>query len=408
MPFDVSRILQDSVPAKEMTSPENGPRTAETIGSEIRYLSHQAKCMTVWFGVEIGKRLAEAKAMVGHGGWLDFLKNETEFSKSSAARFMQIAKEYGNNSNFPTLGNLSVSNALQLLAVPAEEREEFAEAVDAENLSARELEQAIRERDEARKQLEAERAASEGTALKLADITSALDAEKEKTEKIRREFTANVSHELKTPLTTISGYAQMISNGMAKAEDIKEFGRKIEKESDRLLTLIDDIINLSNIDEQGSIENPENIDLSLVTEEAICVLEKAAKERGIQIYYTKIPTFIKGNVTLVSELVYNLLDNAIKYNKDNGKITVFVGESAKGVELSVKDTGIGIPPEDTERIFERFYRVDKSHSKKVGGTGLGLSIVKHVCACHNATIRVKSKVGKGTTIYVTFPNNVNN
>lgn len=234
------------------------------------------------------------------------------------------------------------------------------------------------------------------------------NAEKEKTEKIRREFTANVSHELKTPLTTISGYAQMISNGMAKAEDIKEFGRKIEKESDRLLTLIDDIINLSNIDEQGSVENPENIDLSLVTEEAICVLEKAAKERGIQIYYTKIPTFIKGNVTLVSELVYNLLDNAIKYNKDNGKITVFVGESAKGVELSVKDTGIGIPPEDTERIFERFYRVDKSHSKKVGGTGLGLSIVKHVCACHNATIRVKSKVGKGTTIYVTFPNNVNN
>ena len=215
------------------------------------------------------------------------------------------------------------------------------------------------------------------------------NAEKEKTEKIRREFTANVSHELKTPLTTISGYAQMISNGMAKAEDIKEFGRKIEKESDRLLTLIDDIINLSNIDEQGSVENPENIDLSLVTEEAICVLEKAAKERGIQIYYTKIPTFIKGN-------------------KDNGKITVFVGESAKGVELSVKDTGIGIPPEDTERIFERFYRVDKSHSKKVGGTGLGLSIVKHVCACHNATIRVKSKVGKGTTIYVTFPNNVNN
>ena len=234
------------------------------------------------------------------------------------------------------------------------------------------------------------------------------NAEKEKTEKIRREFTANVSHELKTPLTTISGYAQMISNGMAKAEDVKEFGRKIEKESDRLLTLIDDIINLSNLDEQRSIENPENIDLSLVTEEAICVLEKAAKERGIQIYYTKIPTFIKGNVTLVSELVYNLLDNAIKYNKDNGKITVFVGESAKGVELSVKDTGIGIPPEDTERIFERFYRVDKSHSKKVGGTGLGLSIVKHVCACHNATIRVKSKFGKGTTIYVTFPNNVNN
>ncbi len=189
MPFDVSRILQAAAPApKDMTPPETGPRTAETLGSEIRYLSHQAKCMTVWFGVEIGKRLAEAKAMVGHGGWLDFLKNETEFSKSSAARFMQIAKEYGNNSNFPTLGNLSVSNALQLLAVPAEEREEFAEAVDAENLSARELEQAIRERDEARRQLEAERAA-----LKLADITSALDAEKEKTAALRERTDAQAA-----------------------------------------------------------------------------------------------------------------------------------------------------------------------------------------------------------------------
>ncbi len=194
MAFDVSRILQDAAPTpKDMTLSETGPRTAETIGSEIRYLSHQAKCMTVWFGVEIGKRLAEAKAMVGHGGWLDFLKNETEFSKSSAARFMQIAKEYGNNSNFPTLGNLSVSNALQLLAVPAEEREEFAEAVDAENLSARELEQAIRERDEARRQLEAERAASESAALKLADVTFALDAEKEKTAALRERTDAQAA-----------------------------------------------------------------------------------------------------------------------------------------------------------------------------------------------------------------------
>lgn len=231
--------------------------------------------------------------------------------------------------------------------------------------------------------------------------------EKAEAEKIRREFTANVSHELKTPLTTISGYAQMINNGMAKPEDINEFGRKIEKESDRLLTLIDDIINLSNLDERTGIEKPEDVDLSLITEEAIYVLEKAAKERGIQIFYSKTPTFIQGNATLISELVYNLLDNAVKYNKDNGKITVFVGETAEGVELSVKDSGIGIPKEDTERIFERFYRVDKSHSKKVGGTGLGLSIVKHVCACHNARIRVKSIVGKGTTIYVTFPQQMN-
>ena len=232
--------------------------------------------------------------------------------------------------------------------------------------------------------------------------------QKAETEKIRREFTANVSHELKTPLTTISGYAQMINNGMAKIEDISEFGKKIEKEADRLLTLIDDIINLSSLDEKTRLEEAETIDLSLITEETICQLEKAAKEKGIQIFYSKTPAVISGNPTLIGELVYNLVDNAIKYNKENGKITVFVGETVDGVELSVKDTGIGIPQEDTERIFERFYRVDKSHSKKVGGTGLGLSIVKHICACHNAKIRVKSTVGKGTTMYVTFSNDINN
>lgn len=227
--------------------------------------------------------------------------------------------------------------------------------------------------------------------------------EKAETEKIRRDFTANVSHELKTPLTTISGYAQMINNGMAKPEDVNEFAKKIEKESDRLLKLIDDIINLSHLDESNGIENPERVDLAAVTEEIISVLEKSATERGIQIFYSHTPAFIIGNPTLIGELVYNLADNAVKYNKENGKITVFVGETADGVELSVKDTGIGIPDEDTERIFERFYRVDKSRSKRVGGTGLGLSIVKHVCACHGAGIRIKSEVGKGTTVYVTFP-----
>lgn len=158
MAFDVSSIFADD--ARKDMQVRTGqavdvPRSPETLGSEIRYLSAQAKSMTVWFGVEIGKRLAEAKEMVGHGGWLDFLKNETEFSSSSANRFMQIAREYGGKtSNFPTLGNLSVSNALRLLAVPEDEREEFAQAVDAEHISARELETAIRERDEARKALE--------------------------------------------------------------------------------------------------------------------------------------------------------------------------------------------------------------------------------------------------------------
>lgn len=158
MAFDVSSIFADETRKDMQVHPGQAvdvPRSPETLGSEIRYLSAQAKSMTVWFGVEIGKRLAEAKEMVGHGGWLDFLKNETEFSSSSAGRFMQIAREYGGKaSNFPTLGNLSVSNALRLLAVPEDEREEFAQTVDAEHLSSRELEQAIRERDEARRALE--------------------------------------------------------------------------------------------------------------------------------------------------------------------------------------------------------------------------------------------------------------
>lgn len=228
-------------------------------------------------------------------------------------------------------------------------------------------------------------------------------SQSDRTEKMRREFTANASHELKTPLTTIYGYAQMINNGMAKAEDIKIFAEKIEKESQRLLTLIDDIINLSGLDESDTIENPVDVDLSAITGEAIATLEHSAQKRGVQIFYSQTPAVVKGNPTLISELVYNLIDNAIKYNKDDGKITVFVGERTKGVELYVKDTGIGIAESDKDRIFERFYRVDKSHSRRVGGTGLGLSIVKHVCACHNADIRVKSKIGKGTTMYVTFP-----
>lgn len=183
MAFDVSSIFAEET-SKGMQvrtgQAVDVPRSPETLGSEIRYLSAQAKSMTVWFGVEIGKRLAEAKEMVGHGGWLDFLKNETEFSSSSAGRFMQIAREYGGkSSNFPTLGNLSVSNALRLLAVPEEERAEFAQAVDAEHLSSRELEQAIRERDEARRALEEERAASEGAALKIADLASSLDEQRE-------------------------------------------------------------------------------------------------------------------------------------------------------------------------------------------------------------------------------------
>lgn len=229
------------------------------------------------------------------------------------------------------------------------------------------------------------------------------DKERREAEKMRREFTANASHELKTPLTTISGYAEMMANGMVKDEDMKVFSEKIYKESNRMLRLIDDIINLSALDEGNSIENLEKIDLAHIAGECILAIEKLAKEKGIQIFFSHEPVYIMGNTVLIGELISNLLSNAVKYNTEKGVIRVFVGATPKGAEISVKDSGIGIPEKDRERIFERFYRVDKSHSKTVGGTGLGLSIVKHVCNLHHGTVRLKSEVGKGSTFYVTFP-----
>ncbi len=226
---------------------------------------------------------------------------------------------------------------------------------------------------------------------------------KAETEKMRREFSANVSHELKTPITSISGYAEMINNGIAKNEDILTFTKRIEKEASRLVLLIDDIIKLSNLDEQDETIETEPLDLAEIAQETIASLEKTAKDKGIGLFYSGEKKIINGSPTLIGELMSNIIDNAIKYNKNGGNVTVFVGEGAEGAVFSVKDTGIGIPEKDRERIFERFYRVDKSHSKTVGGTGLGLSIVKHVAICHNAKIEVKSEVGTGTTITVVFP-----
>ena len=225
---------------------------------------------------------------------------------------------------------------------------------------------------------------------------------KAEAEKMRREFSANVSHELKTPLTTISGYAQMMNNGMARAEDYTAFAQKIEKESSRLLLLINDIIKLSNLDENGEIEK-EEVDLPLLLQECTESLMDAAREKGVKVYFASTNAKILGSYTMVYEMVYNIIDNAIKYNRENGSVSVFAGEYPDRVELSVKDTGIGIAPKEQERIFERFYRVDKSHSKTVGGTGLGLSIVKHAAKWHNAQISVKSELGKGTTMKTAFP-----
>lgn len=218
------------------------------------------------------------------------------------------------------------------------------------------------------------------------------------TEKIRREFSANVSHELKTPLTTIHGYAQLINSGMAKAEDIPEFTKKIEKETKRLISLTEDITKLSKLDENAEPEGKEQIDIKEIANEVREKLLPLADERYIDFYVIGDSLFLEANYNQMTELIYNLCENAIKYNKDNGSVRVIVS----GNTVTVKDTGIGIPKEDKNRIFERFFRVDKSHSKKVLGTGLGLSIVKHIALINKAEIMVESKLGEGTEFKIIF------
>lgn len=239
-----------------------------------------------------------------------------------------------------------------------------------------------------------------GAVILAVDIT-----EKEKREKLRREFTANVSHELKTPLTSISGISDMLMNGIVAPEDINGFAGDINKESARLITLVNDIIKLSELDEGAySTETDEKVDLLKTAAEVKERLEKIAAKKNVKIAVTGEDAEITGGESLVFEMIYNLCDNAVKYNKENGNVTVSVGRSEGAPFVTVKDTGIGIPPEYTDRIFERFFRVDKSRSKESGGTGLGLSIVKHIAMSLGADIRVESAVGKGTEITVTFNN----
>ena len=221
-------------------------------------------------------------------------------------------------------------------------------------------------------------------------------------ERNRREFTANVSHELKTPLQGIIGSADLIQSGMVKPEDMPRFVGHIQKEASRLLALIEDIIRLSQLDEQNDMPT-EKVDLFETAKEVQTTLENAAKEKNVTVILNGEHAEINGVKRLVYEIVYNLCDNAIKYNVDGGKVDISVSSDGRNAKIRVADTGIGIPPEHRDRIFERFYRVDKSHSKASGGTGLGLSIVKHAIQYHNGKITLESEVGKGTTITVEFP-----
>lgn len=237
-----------------------------------------------------------------------------------------------------------------------------------------------------------------GTVILAFDIT-----EQEFAERNRREFTANVSHELKTPLQGIIGSAELIENGMVRPEDLPRFVGHIHAEAARLVTLIDDIIRLSQLDE-GDAMPTEPVDLLAVSQEAAENLHDAAAARSVMVSVTGQPAVLPGVRRLIYEIVYNLCDNAIKYNRDGGRVDVTVAADAGGSSITVADTGIGIAPEHQARVFERFYRVDKSHSKASGGTGLGLSIVKHAVQYHHGRIELESTPGTGTTIRVVFPN----
>lgn len=237
-----------------------------------------------------------------------------------------------------------------------------------------------------------------GTVILAFDIT-----EQEFAERNRREFTANVSHELKTPLQGIIGSAELIENGMVKPGDLPRFVGHIHAEAARLVTLIDDIIRLSQLDE-GDAMPTEPVDLLAVSQEAAENLHDAAAARNVTVSVTGQPAVLPGVRRLIYEIVYNLCDNAIKYNRDGGRVDVTVAADAGGSSITVADTGIGIAPEHQARVFERFYRVDKSHSKASGGTGLGLSIVKHAVQYHHGRIELESTPGTGTTIRVVFPN----
>lgn len=237
-----------------------------------------------------------------------------------------------------------------------------------------------------------------GAVILVLDVT-----EREKRDELRREFSANVSHELKTPLTSISGFAELMKEGLVPEEKMREFSSDIYTESRRLISLIDDIIRLSQIDESVTLPECESVKLLDLARSVTTSLMPAAEKAGVGIYVTGENASVFGNRRILSEMIYNLAENAIKYNQPDGMVEIGISSTGADTVLTVKDNGIGIPAEHQNRIFERFYRVDKSHSKEIGGTGLGLSIVRHGAKFHDAKIQLKSEPGKGSEFSVVFP-----
>jgi two-component system phosphate regulon sensor histidine kinase PhoR len=239
---------------------------------------------------------------------------------------------------------------------------------------------------------------TQGAVLMLLDVT-----EREDREKLRREFSANVSHELKTPLTAISGYAEILSNGVASEEDAPRFARIIYMEAQRLIALVNDILMLSKLDEGGQELPKERIDLHDLADEAARRARETAAKRKISVSFDGEHAEISGIRRVLDEMLSNLLDNAVKYNIDGGRVDLSVQKTPEGVALTVADTGVGIPREEQDRVFERFYRAEKSRNKAAGGTGLGLSIVKHGAQLHEAKIKLQSEEKRGTRIVLLFP-----
>lgn len=237
-----------------------------------------------------------------------------------------------------------------------------------------------------------------GAILIVMDVT-----EREKGEKLRREFTSNVSHELKTPLTSIYGVSDMLASGLVKSEDVAGFAAAVKEESARLISLIDDIIKLSQLDENTVPEEMETIDVCGSAQDVVSRLSGKAAESGVELSFSGEPSEIMGIQHILDEIIYNICENAIKYNKPGGFVKVSVRNEGNESLVTVEDNGMGIPKADTERVFERFYRVDKSHSKQIGGTGLGLSIVKHAVMYLGGRIELESEEGTGTVITVGFP-----
>lgn len=229
------------------------------------------------------------------------------------------------------------------------------------------------------------------------------ETEKVEREQLRREFSANVSHELKTPLTSISGFAEIIQDGLVRAEDIKKFAGRIYDEAQRLITLVEDTIKVSQLDEGENPYEWEQLDAYTVVKDVCGRLKDIAAKKNVHLYIDGDKTMLCTVRPILDEIIYNLCDNGIKYNRDDGTVSIHLREMGENVEIRVKDNGIGIPGEDQSRVFERFYRVDKSHSKAIGGTGLGLSIVKHGVTFLGGTLKMVSEIGKGTEITMTFP-----